>query len=498
VFLTTTIRSLARALRRRRRIAVALLGATAVLGVTAASASAYTLNPLTPDAGWSANACCNGGPPGWYQDGFGIIHLEGALTQPTPGGPQLITTLPPPARPNRNVFVTVHTLAGTYANLVVEPNGAVIVISPNPKFFTQDLGFVSLEGITYQPGNRLPTTPINLNGGNWSQSAGHSTVIPQWYKDGSGTVHLEGAARQTVFGANSNFLGQLPHAAAPLHEVTTLVHANSGTWAQLFILPDGRMFTNSINGGFPSDLSFLSLEGVSYNASPFINDLSSNLNVANWAPASAFGFAGPGWFEDGAGIVHLQGEVSQISSRGPTAGLILALPRVIAPNRAIFTIVITADGAYADVAILPTGQVVIAFPDRLPATNDLAYLSLDSITYQTADTPGPHGLTLTRSGEVIAVLHKPRDLRLTVFELGHKAHLVGTVALGSAPVGRSRFAWNLRVAGHRLPAGTYTAELTAAGSTTGGPGVVFKVTRDGRVRVASSTCAAAAALGGRC
>lgn len=144
-------------------------------------------------------------------------------------------------------------LFGTYANLVILPNGAVVVISPNPKFFTQDLGFVSLEGITYQPGDKLPTTPINLNGNNSSQFADHGSVIPQWYRDGSGTVHIEGAARQTLVGANSNFLGQLPHAAAPLHEVTTVVHANSGTWAQLFILPDGRMFTNSINGGFPSD-----------------------------------------------------------------------------------------------------------------------------------------------------------------------------------------------------------------------------------------------------
>lgn len=419
------------------------------------------------------------------------------MAQTTPGGPQLITTLPPAARPNRNVFVTVHTLLGTYANLVILSNGAVVAISPNPKFFTQDLGFVSLEGITYQPGNKLPTTPINLNGGNWSQFAGHGSIIPQWYKDGSGTVHLEGAARQTLFGANSNFLGQLPHAAAPLHEITTIVHTNSGTWAQLFILPDGRMFTNSINGGFPSDLSFLSLEGVSYNASPFINDTSSNLNRANWAPATAFGFAGPGWFEDGAGIIHLQGEVSQISTSGPNAGQILTLPRIIAPNREIFTIVITADGSYADAVIFPSGQLVIAAPDRSPATLDLAYLSLDSITYQTTDTPVPHALTLSANGEVLAVLHKPRDLRLNVFELGPKAHLVGTVALGSAPAGRSRFAWNLRVAGHRLPAGTYAAQLTAA-AVSGGPGVVFNVARNGHIRVKSSTCSVAAALGGRC
>ena len=495
MFLTTIIRPVTHALGRRRRFAAALPSAAAVLCAMAASASAYSLNPLTPAAGWSAKACCNAGPPGWYQDAFGIIHLEGAVSQTTPGGPQLVTTLPPAARPNRNVFVTVHTLAGTYANLAILSNGQVSVISPDPKF-TKDLGFVSLENITYQPANRLPTTPIMLNGGNWSQSAGFSTVIPQWYKDGSGTVHLEGAARQTLFGANSNFLGQLPHAAAPLHEVTTIVHAGSGTWAQLFILPDGRMFTNSINGGFPSDLHFLSLEGVSYNASPFINDASGNLNTANWAPA--FGFAGPGWFEDGAGIVHLQGEVTQISPIGPNAGLILTLPSFLAPNRAIFTIVITADGAYADVAILPTGQVVIAFPDRSPARNDFGFLSLDSITYQTSDTPGPHALTLTSNGEVLALLHKPRELRLIVFALGRKAHRVGTVALGSAPAGRSRFVWDLRVAGHRLPAGTYTAELAAAGSTSGGPGVLFTVTRDGRLQVGSSTCSVAAALGGRC
>jgi len=495
VFLTTIIRALARAPGRRSRLVATLAGVTAAFCATAATASAYPLNPITPATGWSAKACCNAGPPGWYEDGFGIIHLEGAVSQTTKAGPQLITTLPPAARPNRNVFVTVHTNFGTYANLAIASNGQVGVISPNPKLGTQDLSFVSLEGITYQPANKLPTTQINLNGGEWSQLAGFGSVVPQWYKDGSGIVHLEGAARQKClpFCLNSNFVGQLPPAAAPPHLVMTIVHAFSGTWAPLFILPDGRIFTNPSNG---ADLSFLSLEGVSYYPGPFANDLTGNLNSVNWS--AAFGGGPPGWVEDGAGIIHLQGQVTQTSATGANANVILTLPRVIAPSRAIFTIVVTAGGRYADIAILPTGQVVIAAPNRPPAGPlDLAELSLDSITYQTSDTAVPHGLSLTRKGDVLALLRQPRDLRLIVFKLGRHAHMVGTVALGDARAGFSRFAWRLRVGRHRLPAGTYTAELVAAGSSSG-PGVVFSVTRDGRVQVISATCSVAAASKGRC
>ena len=65
-------------------------------------------------------------PAGWYKDAFGIVHLEGAVSQLTiPNGPALIPMLPPATRPNREVFEIVHTLGGTCADLAIRPDGRV-------------------------------------------------------------------------------------------------------------------------------------------------------------------------------------------------------------------------------------------------------------------------------------------------------------------------------------------------------------------------------------
>jgi hypothetical protein len=42
-----------------------------------------------------------------------------------------------------------HTFNGTYADLGIEPNGQIDIISPRPHA-SQDFSFVSLEGITYR------------------------------------------------------------------------------------------------------------------------------------------------------------------------------------------------------------------------------------------------------------------------------------------------------------------------------------------------------------
>ena len=60
-----------------------------------------------------------------------------------------------------------------------------------------------------------------------------------------------------------------------------------------------------------ADLSFLSLESVSYYPGPFANDLTGTLNSDNWSPA--FGGGPPGWIEDGAGIIRLQGSPPTLS-----------------------------------------------------------------------------------------------------------------------------------------------------------------------------------------
>jgi hypothetical protein len=113
----------------------------------------------------------------------------------------------------------------------------------------------------------------------------------------------------------------------------------------------------------------------------------------------------------------------------------------------------------------------------------------------------PHGFSLTPRGDVLALLRKPRTLALLVFQLGRHGHLLGTVPLGSHSKGLSRIHWNLRVGGHKLRAGSYTAELVATfgpSVSSDGPSVTFDLTRAGLVRVRSATCPVAAAERGRC
>jgi len=498
--------------RLRRGLAGGLLTAAAAFLVAAGPASAYSLNPITPASGWSANVCCAGGTPGWYRDAFGIIHLEGAVTTPNVQNPSsLIAVLPPAARPNRNVFTIVHTFGGTYADLAIDTQGRIGVIAPQ-RPAARDFSYVSLEGVSYQPANQLPANPIEINQNNWIQhwqgqfnSFGASD--PAWYKDPFGVVHLQGATRQFPpqpgLLSNPTLIGAVPPAAAPSRTISTVVHTFNGTYADLFIFPSGAIVIAGPPAPSPnlSDFSFVSLEGVSYQTTPLSNVTS--LNSANWAPGLGPSSA-PGFVVDSAGIIHLQGEVNQTSSTGPNAGLIATLPGAARPRgRQVYVIAKMANGnGYVDLVISLDGGIRVINPTLYPGQNAIVQLSLDSIAYQPSDVPGPHALSFTPTGDVLALLDKPRTLELAVFKLGPHAHQLGTVKLGNAPAGRSRFRWSLSVAGHRLTEGTYIAELVAVPargkSIAGGPGVTFALTGQHRLRVLSATCSLAHALSHRC
>ena len=128
--------------------------------------------------------------------------------------------------------------------------------------------------------------------------------------------------------------------------------------------------------------------------------------------------------------MHLQGAAKQISTGGPNPSLIATLPVAARPTRNVFTIVHTFAGTYADLAITPSGQILVIAP-RSPAVEDLSFLSLEGITYQ---APGPKSFGLrvdrleSRGATVIAVLRVPRVLVLRVARVtSHGLVLVGLV-----------------------------------------------------------------------
>ena len=484
------------------RAAVGFIAAVALLAAAAGSASAYTVNPITPAAGWSTPGGFGASSLGWYQDAFGIVHLQGSVANPSPSASGLLGILPPQARPSRSVFEIVHTFLGSWADLSIDSQGRIGLIPARSPEVT-DARFVSLENVSYQPGFEYIANPISTTT-NWTgapelpNSFGASE--PGWYRDGSGNVHLQGGLALTnPFGSNPSLIGTLPPQARPAREISTIVHTFNGTRATLFLSPDGGISVFAPPSPVASGLQqFVSLEGVTFQTGTFANSIALNSN--NWTSVAPHT---PGWYGDGAGIIHLQGEVNMTSNNGPDPSAIGTLPPQARPDRNVFLVTKTGVGhQQEDLVIGPDGVISvlapqIVFPDPVPTL-----LSLDNISYQPNSATGPHALSLTANGDVLAVLHKPRHLGLAVFKLGPHAHQLGTVKLGLAPAGRSRFHWNLSVDGHRLSDGTYIAELLAiparGEAIAGGPGVTFTLAGKGRLRVLSSTCSVAQALSHHC
>jgi hypothetical protein len=107
--------------------------------------------------------------------------------------------------------------------------------------------------------------PIPVNTQNWSASAGFGSRPPAWYLDGSGVVHLQGAAKQIkASGADRTTIGTLPPAAAPSWTIYTVVITDPGTYADLAIEPDGTIALIDPRSPAVRDEGFVSLESISY------------------------------------------------------------------------------------------------------------------------------------------------------------------------------------------------------------------------------------------
>jgi hypothetical protein len=102
---------------------------------------------------------------------------------------------------------------------------------------------------------------IPLNFLNWGGEVCCGARAPEWYTDGSGIVHLQGAVRQSSTEGQANLIGTLPLEARPTHNVFTIVHTGSGTYADLAIDTDG---TINLLPSFNTNTTFVSLEGISY------------------------------------------------------------------------------------------------------------------------------------------------------------------------------------------------------------------------------------------
>jgi hypothetical protein len=405
--------------------------------------------------------------PGFYLDQFGMVHLEGAVTQTSNAGTgsQVIGTLGPAARPDRDVFTIVHTFDGTYADLEITIAGTLLVTDP-PSPAVTDLRFLSLESIVYPRSDSNQKFPAN--GPDWGADPADP---PAWTQPvAGGPVYLEGIVKPGDFddGPSPDIIGWLPEPIWPSHVVYTIVNANGGSYADLAIQTDGAIqLINPRPPAVPNNNS-VSLEGVSYDlessaASPIFP------NEAAWVASNQVGGnpydpASPGWYEDDAGIIHLEGAVTQTNANDPISDEIATLPQAAYPSRNVYAIVHTFDGTYADVWIGTNGTISV-IGARGPAVTDLSFLSLEGITWEAA-SPEFFGLDVhgseAQGATVTMRLRKARTLALVVqVARGHRLLTVGVVHVGRHPAGLSRIAWNLRVDGRLLRAGAYEVSLDA-------------------------------------
>jgi hypothetical protein len=204
-----------------------------------------------------------GGSPG-----ASIVQLQGAVTLVNGSGDaNLIGRVPSFALPDRDVYTIVHTLAGTYADLVINTIGEVRVIGPAWPLTVPGYGFVSLEGITYRRSASINdgVYPV-VTKGYWSPYAGYASVSPRYCHCIDGVVHLMGAVAYEPLGSDPdpNLIAVLPPDAAPGRDVYVIAHALGGTYADLVINTLGEI--RMIGARFPASTNrgFISLEGITY------------------------------------------------------------------------------------------------------------------------------------------------------------------------------------------------------------------------------------------
>jgi hypothetical protein len=107
--------------------------------------------------------------------------------------------------------------------------------------------------------------------------------------------------------------------------------------------------------------------------------------TSDWSGHAGFGSGSPGFYVDtspGPQVVHLQGAVRQVSTKGATPDIIGVLPSADRPfERSVFEKVDTRDGTYAEIEIDQFGDIAV-FPPHSPAVTDFSFVSLEGVSFE--------------------------------------------------------------------------------------------------------------------
>lgn len=180
-----------------------------------------------------------------------IVYLGGAAKAKSSVG-EGIATLPPGARPSRNLYVRTYTsgASGLAAGaLLIHPDGTILVFGGNSR------QFLSLAGISF-PNSKFKWHPIALSGWQSVQSL-DGTGHPAYGVAGP-IIYLGGAMRWTT---GSIVFAATPASIRPRHELNIGVYTFNASYGQVQVTKPS-LYAESVPASNAQD--FTSLAGISY------------------------------------------------------------------------------------------------------------------------------------------------------------------------------------------------------------------------------------------
>jgi len=210
--------------------------------------AATARHKLTLRDGWQSaqEAVWHSGDASYTVAG-GVVHLTGALSQPTSGG-FVFAVLPESARPAHLEYFVVYTFGATTGTVQIYPNGKMYAFGAQAHLLT------SLAAITY-PVKAVKSRALKAING-WT--SGIVGAGPPSYTVIGGAVYLSGTVHR-LSGNNVRF-ALLPRGARPAHDQLMKAYTLNGLQGIVYVFSSGQLWAY---GSINSD-SLTSLAGISY------------------------------------------------------------------------------------------------------------------------------------------------------------------------------------------------------------------------------------------
>jgi hypothetical protein len=351
-------------LRTRAARIAALAAPLAVLGLLTAAvpASASVRTPAAPATpGWHKLFGINGwaSADGIYHTGaprygiqHGIVYLSGSVRNGSSNTSELFAMLPPQARPNHVLYLSVYTLDGSFGSMEIQPNGKMTVWGTP---ISNSRGYTSLTGISF-PLKSVPQTKLHLLNGWVSRQNRWKSGDPS-FAVGDGVVYLSGSLHNN--GTAQQF-AVLPKADRPSRNLYLEVYTYLGTSGGLRIQTDGKMYAYS-----GSSANFTSLAGISF---PLSATGAHKFHLVNgWISSGSIWGTGAPAITISNGVVYLSGSLKQASEF--TSQRFAVLPAADRPPHWLYLKTYSWGGAIAELEISPSGDMWMFSPTPADSQN---------------------------------------------------------------------------------------------------------------------------------